>query len=222
MTAHYQQKDVFLNGEGDAWWSRNQFDHSNVLDHFDSAIVQRISQPSSILEIGCADGRRLARLIDQLPNPITALGIDPSASAIESAGQLFPSINFKVGTADQLPTTDQYELVILGFCLYLCDRNLLPTIVAETDRVLADGGQLVIIDFDPPSPRKRPFRHREGIWSFKMDYSKLFDAFPQYSLSFKTSMSHTDTHFSMDERERVAVWVLNKNLQSGYSEEPDD
>ena len=219
MTSHDTQKGAFLDGEGDAWWRRNQLDRTNQLDQFDHAMLRQINKPSSVLEIGCADGRRLDRLVRELQEPVEAMGIDPSGSAIQHATETFPTFTFKVGTADQLPTENQFDLVILGFCLYLCDRNLLPKIVAETDRVLADGGQLVIIDFDPPHPRKRRFHHKEGIWSFKMDYSKLFDSFPQYSISFKASMRHADARFSRDETERVGVWILNKELELGYSEE---
>lgn len=221
MTPEDKQKDIFLEGEGDAWWRRNQNEGSVILDHFDRAILQRVSTPSSVLEIGTADGRRLARIINELPGQIRALGVDPSAEAIGNARERFPLIDFEIGTADAIPTQAQFELVILGFCLYLCDRNLLPRIVAETDRVLEDGGQLVIIDFDPPHPRKRNFRHRDGVWSFKMDYSKLFDAFPQYSTSFKSSMSHNGESFSIDETERVGVWILNKDNSGGYADEPD-
>ena len=221
MTRNDKQKDIFLEGEGDAWWRRNQSGESAILDHFDHAILQRVSTPSSVLEIGTADGRRLARIVNELPGPIRALGVDPSSKAVASARDKFPRIDFEVGTADAIPTEEQFDLVILGFCLYLCDRNLLPAIVAETNRVLKDGGQLIIIDFDPPHPRKRTFRHRDGVWSFKMDYSKLFDAFPQYSTSFKSSMSHTDEGYSVDETERVGVWVLNKDNAGGYAHEPD-
>lgn len=222
MTANDKQKDIFLNGEGDAWWRRNQDDESDVLDHFDRAILQRVGTPSSVLEIGSADGRRIARLVRELPASTRALGVDPSAEAIASAQAKFPLIDFAIGTADAIPTEEQFDLVILGFCLYLCDRNLLPTIVAETNRVLEDGGQLIIIDFDPPHPRKRTFRHRDGVWSYKMDYSTIFTTFPQFSLSYKASMSHSDAHFSRDEGERVGVWVLQKEVQYGYSEENDD
>lgn len=221
MTEGQLQREIFLREQGDAWFRRNQAGDTSQLDDFDRVIASSVGAPSSVLEIGCADGRRLSRLSSHLGHPEMEVGIDPSSEAIADARNRHPSIRFEVGTADRLPINDTFELVILGFCLYLCDRPLLPRIVAETDRVLSDGGTLAIIDFDPPSPRRRRFRHHEGLWSYKMDYSQLFTAFPQYVLSTKSSMSHHGPAFTPDETERVAVWVLNKSVSGGYAEESD-
>ena len=221
MTEERLQREVFLDEQGDAWFRRNPAGDTTEPDDFDRVISSAVGAPSSVLEVGCADGRRLSRLIPRLGHPRVSVGIDPSTEAIAKARQRHPSIRFEVGTADRLPTDQSFDLVILGFCLYLCDRPLLPQIVAETDRVLADGGALAIIDFDPPSPRRRRFRHHESLWSYKMDYSQLFTAFPQYVLSAKSSMSHHGPAFTLDEAERVAVWVLRKSNNGGYTDEPD-
>ena len=44
-----------------------------------------------------------------------------------------------------------FDMIILGFCLYLCDRNKLFKIASEVDRVLKENSYLVIIDFYPGS-----------------------------------------------------------------------
>jgi SAM-dependent methyltransferase len=221
MTEPDFQRQVFLTGEGDAWFRRNSAELTSDVDQFDSAILKVVRTTSSILEIGCADGRRLSRLHTHLGRPVPSVGVDPSNEAISEARNRNPGLQFHVGTADHLGVDGQFGLVVLGFCLYLCDRALLPRIVAETDRVTADGGTLAIIDFDPPGPRRRKFKHHDGVWSYKMDYSELFTAFPQYVLVAKSSMSHHGDSFSDDESERVAVWILRKNTQNGYAEEPD-
>jgi len=149
------------------------------------------------------------------------VGIDPSQEAINFGKVTFLDLDLRVGTAEALPEDEKFDAVILGFCLYLCDRNHLSKIVSEVDRVLNDMGVLIIVDFDPAQPRRRKYRHHEGVWSYKMDYSKLFCAFPHFVLSDKHSMSHSGSNWVNVESERIAIWTLRKNYFGGYSEELD-
>jgi ubiquinone/menaquinone biosynthesis C-methylase UbiE len=215
------QRKIFLANEGDAWFKRNKEIGLNEPDHIDECIINQLSECNSVLEIGCADGRRLSRLRQKFGPNIELAGIDPSEAAITFGKASFPSLDLRIGTADSLPADKKYDTVILGFCLYLCDRELLSKIVSEVDRVLNDQGSIVIVDFDPPHPRRRKYRHHEGVWSFKMDYSKMFTALPHFVLSYKKSMSHLDSNWSSTEGERIAVWMLRKNIAGGYSEESD-
>ena len=49
----------------------------------------------------------------------------------------FPDVKLKIGTAEKLKfEDDKFDLIIFGFCLYLCDREDLIKIVDETNRVL--------------------------------------------------------------------------------------
>ena len=215
------QRSVFLNGEGDEWHSRNSADELTELDHIDLVIHQSLDSCAAVLEIGCADGRRLARIMENCKGISTFVGIDPSSAAIKAGSARFDGLDLRVGTADSLPNGELFDAVIIGFCLYLCDRELLSKIVSEVDRVLTDGGVLVLVDFDPPHPRRRRYRHHKGVWSYKMDYSQLFSVLPHFVLSSKKSMSHSGNKWEEEERERIAVWSLRKNLSGGYSEEQD-
>jgi ubiquinone/menaquinone biosynthesis C-methylase UbiE len=149
------------------------------------------------------------------------LGVDPSVVAIEDGRRRHPDVRLLTGTADNLPTSDVFDLVLVGFCLYLCDRQDLTRIVAEVDRVLTAEGHLAIIDFDPSTPRRRPYRHRQGISSFKMDYMRLFLAFPQFQLVSKHVGTHDGPSPLADASERIAVTVARKDLTAGYSDEGD-
>jgi SAM-dependent methyltransferase len=216
------QREVFLNGEADAWFERNRVAAgSGPVSVVDARIAAHLEGASSILEVGCADGRRLATLASLRPELSRIAGVDPSAAAITDGHANWPHIDLRVGSADELPFDEQFDVVVLGFFLYLCDRSLLPRIVAEVDRVLADGGALAIIDFDPPNPRRRRYRHHDGVWSFKMDYSVPFLAFPSYVQVEKHSFSHTSDGWVADETERVALHVLRKQLDGGYADEDD-
>lgn len=216
------QREVFLNGEADAWFERNRIAAGGgPVSIVDSRIAAHLDGASSILEVGCADGRRLATLMSLRPELIRIAGVDPSAAAIADGAANRPKIDFRVGSADDLPFEEKFDVVILGFFLYLCDRTLLPRIIAEVDRVLADGGALAIIDFDPPNPRRRRYRHHDGVWSFKMDYSVPFLAYPSYVQVEKHSFSHASDEWVADEAERVALHVLRKQLGGGYTDEDD-
>lgn len=170
----------------------------------------------SILEIGCSSGTNLARFAAKAE--VTCAGIDPSSEAVRAGKEQYPDFDLRVGTADILPFDDaSFDLVLFGFCLYLADRPDLPRIVSEGDRVLRDGGRLGIVDFDPPYPMRRDYNHLAGVSSYKMDYTSLFLAFPQYSLAEKVSMSGEGPGFHSDPNERVSAAMLSKNLTSGYA-----
>ena len=172
-----------------------------------------------MLEIGCSDGRNLAWLRDR--TGCSAAGLDPSGVAIATGLDRRPELDLRVGTADHLPFEGPFDLVLLGFCLYLCDREDLPTIVAEVDRVLAPGGYVAIIDFDPPTPRRRNYRHRDGISSYKMDHMSLFTAFPTYTAAGKLTGSHAGPGWTADASERIALSIAVKESWIDQLEEPD-
>lgn len=213
------QREIFLSGEGDAYFRRNAkgYDPARLdetpLAH---AVVQRyVAAGGSVLEIGCANGLNLERL--RRTSGCQGSGIDPSAAAIEAGRFAFPALDLRVGTADALPFADgQFDLVWFGFCLYVTDRALLPRVVAEADRVLKDGGCLVIVDFDPGQPVKRRYSHAAGVSSYKTDYARMFLGFPQYVLAEKRPFSHAGDRFHPDPAERLSVQVLYKDNAGGY------
>jgi ubiquinone/menaquinone biosynthesis C-methylase UbiE len=214
------QKREFLAGEGDQWFARNKASLATTSSVRD-LIVGRIAAQlpveggSSVLEIGCGLGNNLASLATIIP--IEAHGIEPSQEAVATGSKQYPELHLRTGTADELPYPDSsFDVVWFGFCMYLIDRALLQRAVAEADRVLRDGGVLVIVDFDPDQPTVRPYHHRAGLQSFKMDHSKLFLANPAYVLVEKHSTSHTTGAWTTDPQERVAITLCRKNLAQAY------
>ena len=87
------------------------------------------------------------------------------------------------GTSDELPYKDlKFDVVILGFCMFWVDRKYLMKTVSEADRVLKEGGYLVIVDFDTFIPYKKDNVHNPDAWTYKMQYINLFLSNPQYCL----------------------------------------
>ena len=209
------QRETFLAGEGDAWFDRNRsfLNDNNDADLVLQCLAEMRPYPDRVLEIGCSNGWRLNRI--HAAGARVCHGIDPSRRAIECGKQLYSHIEFSMGTADKLPDGAVFDVVIYGFCLYLCDPVDHFRIIAEGDRVLRDGGSLLIYDFDPSMPYRNEYVHRPGIFSYKLDYAKLFLAHPHYVLHQKRCFSHaSDGNMSPDNR--VAVSWLKKQLGTAW------
>jgi ubiquinone/menaquinone biosynthesis C-methylase UbiE len=137
--------------------------------------------------------------------------VDPSSHAVEVARR--DGIDARQGAADMLPFDDNtFEVVIFGFCLYLCDRDDLFRIACEADRVLRNPGWLLILDFYSPAPLKHAYRHHSGVFTYKMDYRTLFSWNPGYTIFSHKVFHHTENTYTDDPKEWIATSVLRKNL----------
>jgi ubiquinone/menaquinone biosynthesis C-methylase UbiE len=215
------QKDVFLNSEGDAWFKRN---HKNSLnrdfDKVDSVVsaVKNIIDSASfkenrlnILEIGCGGGKRLEWMKSNLN--VDVYGIDPSLDAINQAVRY--GINAKKGTADSIPfSSGFFDIVIFGFCLYLCDKDDFFKISSEANRVLKSKSWLVIQDFFSISENVKEYGHKEGVYVRKMDYRSLFTWHPDYVCFHHAVYQHLSTQFIDDKNEWVSTSVIRKEVKS--------
>lgn len=207
-----RQRDLFLGGEGDAWFRRNKRVVAGGVAADDPvlAAVRRISSVSpvrAVLEIGCGAGQRSAAIAAETGASVS--GIDPSSEAVAYARGL--GVDAHVATADTLPFgMGHFDLVLFGFCLYLCDRNDLFRIASEADRVLASPGWLLIHDFFAPEPISKPYHHRQGVTSFKMDYRRLFDWHPSYACLSHDVHDHSTGAITDEKAEWVALSVLRK------------
>lgn len=212
------QRDIFLSDEADQWFERNKM--ALTLDRPDS-VVETVSvigiKPQRILEIGCANGWRLNHM--QQLFGAECVGIDPSGKAIAQGKDAFPELDLRVGSADELPgTAGEYDLVIFGFCFYLIDPVLHFRCIAEADRVLQDDGFLAISDFLVPIPYHNVYSHREGVRSFKLEFSRYFLAHPAYNLIHRTLNHDKSDLFNPDRREGVDILV--KSLANAFPFNP--
>lgn len=212
------QKDLFLGGEGDAWFARNREATARAAYIDNDAVIAAVgdivrseapggAQPLKLLEIGCSNGGRLARLRDA--HGLDVAGIEPSSAAVADAAAR--GLAVEVGTADSLPHPDgAFDIVVFGFCLYLCDPADLFRIASEADRVVKSPGWIIIHDFFAATPTARPYHHRSGVFSRKMDYRTLFDWHPAYTCYSHRVGRHQSGAFEDDANEWVATSVLRK------------
>ncbi len=211
-----KQKDIFLESEGDAWIKRNASAvGTRRLPESDPILVDILELPlapgkTKVLEIGCGDGTRLGWLKEN--RGFDCYGVEPSGRAVEVARGR--GITACQGTADRLPFDDStFDVVIFGFCLYLCDREDLFRIAHEADRVLKNPAWLLILDFYSPTPLRREYHHRAGLFSHKMDYRTLFTWNPGYTNFSHKVHHHVDGVYTDDRAEWMATSVLRKNLE---------
>jgi ubiquinone/menaquinone biosynthesis C-methylase UbiE len=191
-----KQSDIFrIDGEADNWFFRNREALGQKKDPVVDYLRHLDQDLGRVAEIGCANGWRLAQLAElNLCKSADCYGIDPSAEAIKNGGQAWPTMKLDVGTADILPfEAGSIKTLIYGFCLYLVDVDDLFKVAAEANRVLANGGRVIIFDFMAKGSYKNKYTHKDGIYSHKMDFAKMFDWHPSYVIEAKNSFSHGDS-----------------------------
>ena len=173
-----KQSEIMMQSEGNAWFERNRRKLGRV-DRVSDIITELGIKPTSVAEIGCANGWRLDRLRTQYS--CLVFGVEPSMeAAIEAAGK---GIAVYQSTADALPFLDSsFDLVIYAFSLYLTDPIDWLKIAAEGDRILKSDGYLIIHDFAESDPFARDYEHYEDLKSFHYDFAKLWLGHPLYSL----------------------------------------
>lgn len=212
-----KQKQIFLEGEGDAWFVRNKsgVDKRSMESDPLFSILRRIMPgrkeqavtPWRVLEIGCSNGNRLKNIARYFGASVH--GLEPSAEAVAEAR--LHGLDVKRGTADQLPfDDDSFDLVIFGFCLYLCDMDELFKIAAEAHRVLKNTSWLLINDFFARGLVQRDYVHKAGIKSTKMDYAGMFAWHPQYEIFHHELLDHARYDFVDDAREWMAITLIRK------------
>jgi SAM-dependent methyltransferase len=208
------QDEIFTASEADQWFERNK----QVLEHLDEHdIPLRLVElyklaPKSVLEIGAANGYRVAEIARR--TGARAVAIEPSGKAIEDGRTRFPHVEFHQGQARQLPIDGTFDLVIVHFVLHWIDRSNLMKCVAEIDRVVADGGYLIIGDFHPWQPARNKYHHLpdESVMTYKQDYAQVFIAAGIYQpVGLLTSYGFVLDAAVPDDR-RAGVTLLRKRL----------
>jgi ubiquinone/menaquinone biosynthesis C-methylase UbiE len=207
------QKSIFTSFESDNWFLRNREALENKKEFIDMDELIPFVQPNfSILEIGCSNGTKLNYLKNKLPHhQLKFFGIDPSTKSVNDGNEKFGNISLSVGSSDELNFEEDYfDMIIVGFCLYLVDRNLIFKTVSEIDRVLKQKGFLIVTDFEPIAPMRKIYHHTEGVYTYKNNYSNFFTSGGHYSVVRKVPFSDTQIDFAENKNERVASTILYK------------
>jgi SAM-dependent methyltransferase len=179
------QTERFLHGAGDDYYMRNRNDFGQKeKDPVLSILKATEIKPTSILEIGCANGWRLMKLKGLYNCHVR--GIDPSTMAIQEGSKDLGG-DLQVGVAQHIPfDANSFDLVIFGYFMFLCEPNSWFQIMAEANRVLADKGHIAHYDYISArplvweyAPAKASIREKEcRAWVY--DHAKMWLSHPGY------------------------------------------
>ena len=220
-----RQREIFSRWEGDGYFGRNAVTPDRLEQAAERDPVLQILadggvEARRVLEVGASNGWRLACLSQRRPETV-CVGVEPSLAAVTEGARHFPDVSLVRGTAERLPfESGRFDLVILGFFLYLCDRDDLFRVAAETDRVLARNGFVVVFDFCPSRPHRNSYRHRPDVYSYKMDYAQMFLWNPVFRQVQEKRMPHPGADPD-DLDNRIAVSLLRRDPQNAYPTRTD-
>jgi ubiquinone/menaquinone biosynthesis C-methylase UbiE len=106
----------------------------------------------TVLEVGCGTGNLLVTAAAAAPGA-TVVGLDPDAAALDRARSKVArkglSVRLEQGFADELPHVDgSVDRVLSAFMFHHLPQDAKIAMLREVRRVLAPGGQLLLLDFD--------------------------------------------------------------------------
>ena len=185
------QDKNFLNFEGNNWFERNRDFLKTEQDLVLTLIKLYNLKPKHVLEVGAANGYRLAEIYRALGSKVYA--VEPSIKAIKDGTKKWPFINFQRSTAATMNYKKNFfDMVIVNSVFHWIDRDTLLRSIAKIDEVLGWGGDIIIGDFQTPCFIKRRYHHikNKKIFTYKVDYKKIFLSTGFYKEIVTLSRSH--------------------------------
>ncbi|MFH1621483.1 MAG: class I SAM-dependent methyltransferase [Patescibacteria group bacterium] len=215
------QERIFLSSEGDRWYNRNKslFDDRTSIELRAPSILAEMYglYPGSILEVGCSNGWRL----DEFRRKYGAkcFGVEPSDEALKNGREIFPEITLERGVVAQIPFKEPCDLVVVNYVMHWVSRGELYRSIMEIDRLVKDGGHLILGDFLPDIPCKTRYHHYtdETVYTYKMDYSALFTASVTYKEIARLCSDHGTKKFTPNATSsRRGTCVLLKKFKEDF------
>ena len=222
------QDNLFASGEGDNWYRRNQtvLGNSDKLDWplFIFDLIGDKSSIDSVIELGCCNGYRLDRLKRNHLPQARCVGVDASSEAVANGSAQFPGLELYQGVLSNPPVEGQFALVIINYVLHWIDRSTLAQSIAAIDRLVMDGGLLLLGDFLPDFQQKRRYHHLpdDHVFTYKQDYPKIFTELGLYKEMARFTFNHDmPESYSLQlatSSSRGVCTLLHKSLEGYYPE----
>lgn len=219
------QDDLFLVGEADAWYRRNRkaLECRDAVD-WPCYLVERLADRGSVRsvgEFGCCTGFRLEMLKTLLPGATHFGGVDASAEAVAAGMEMYDGLDLRLGSLAAIPFDEPFDLVVVNFVLHWVDRATLSRSISEIDRLVTDGGFLVIGDFLPDYAQRRSYHHLpdEDVYTFKQDYGRTFEGLGIYRELARVTFNHDHAQSQLayvPSDRRAFCGVLRKSLSDYY------
>lgn len=222
-----EQEKIFEQGEGDNWFKRNKdYIRKSQDDWIEKAIEKLdLKENASIIECGCSSGHRLARLKKILPNS-RVVGFDISKEAICYGKKEYSEIELYQHKISEEFDIGQYDVVICNFVLHWVDRQDLSRVISNIDKLVANGGVLLIGDFLPDYNHKNKYKHLENeeVYTYKQNYASIFESLGIYKTIGVYISDHTklkcmeEKIIFSDSDNRVSLSILKKDIFNFYKE----
>ncbi len=219
----YSQDDIFAASESDNYFARNKeaLERVDLDADFPLKLMDLYRlRPRSVLEVGAANGFRLAAIAERYR--AKAVAVEPSDAATRDGKSRFPSVEFVRAGASEIPLREPFDLVIVNYVFHWIDRVTLLRSVAEIDRLVVDGGFLIIGDFAPSNLIKVRYHHlsKEQVYTYKQNYAGIFLASGLYHSICLMTGDHSSgaPNAQVAEDERFGATLLRKMSGDHYVE----
>jgi SAM-dependent methyltransferase len=169
--------------------------------------------------VGCAVwGRQIARRIGHHAEEAFIAGL------LHDMGKAlfyrFFKSEFLEAIKRAIPLRERFDLVIVNFVFHWIDRANPLQSVAEVDRMVRDGGLLIIGDFHPSNRLRVPYDHLENheVHTYKQDYAEAFFSSGLYHPVCLLTADHATKKLTAEvsEDEHIGAWLLRKNTGDHY------
>ena len=139
-----------------------------------SEIMGRVDRCGTAADIGCGTGELLKELAGKAGRVI---GIDNSSNMLAEASRrlsdLGPAVELRLGSVEHLPMRDrEADAVVLNMVLHHVTSP--AGAIAEADRVLRDGGVLVVADLDKHGDEEMRTRYNHRWLGFDRDEVRVW------------------------------------------------
>jgi len=203
-----------LRTDGDGYYTRNYAGIGTIADPVfeQMQLLHRVQPIRAVFEIGCTTGFRLEKARGAFGARCAGLEISPAAVA--EARERYPSVDVREGIAPRDMAqweSSSFDVVVVGHVLYLLPREALFALAAEVDRILADGGHIIVMDFLSPANHHSRYSHHSDLSVFKHDPSGPWVWSPTYQLVSRQVYPLADVpSSSTDPRSWQTVDVVRK------------
>lgn len=142
----------------------------SFLDTFAKHLPEFQHSPK-ILDVGCGNGLFLKEMV-RLFGATKGVGVEPSIEGVNLLSKKYSHegrINFYASSAHSLPfESDTFDLVTAWSVFHWVGRNEYLQALGELLRVSSKF--IMIMDFCPTQEYKTPYSHKEGFYTYKMDF----------------------------------------------------
>jgi ubiquinone/menaquinone biosynthesis C-methylase UbiE len=160
----YEKRDI--SGKSKSW---SIFNPSAlfIFQQREKAILQALARynmndlsDKKILDVGCGTGGVLRDIIKYGASPGNSSGIDLLPDRIDRAKHVSPNIDFKCGSAEELPWDNEFFDIILSFTVFssILDWRMRQRVASEILRVLKPDGIIIWYDYYMSNPRNPDVR----------------------------------------------------------------